>query len=67
VVLLERQRDESTPVPAALEAANVMRLPTRRIDVSSTEIRERVRLGKSIRGFVTDDVAAYIARDGLYR
>ena len=38
-----------------------------RIDISSTEIRERVRVGKPIRGFVTDDVAAFIARDGLYR
>jgi nicotinate-nucleotide adenylyltransferase len=39
----------------------------RRIDVSSTEIRERVRSGKAIRGFVTDEVAAYIAFNGLYR
>jgi nicotinate-nucleotide adenylyltransferase len=46
---------------------NVMRVPTRRIDVSSTEIRARVRQGKPIRGFVTDDVAGFIARDGLYR
>jgi nicotinate-nucleotide adenylyltransferase len=35
--------------------------------VSSTEVRERVRAGKSIRGFVPDAVAAYIARAGLYR
>jgi nicotinate-nucleotide adenylyltransferase len=68
LVLLERRRDESSlPLPPELEGANVMRLQTRRIDVSSTEIRERVRLGKPIRGFVTDDVAAFIARDGLYR
>lgn len=68
LVLLERRRDESsTPLPPELDGANVMRLQTRRIDISSTEIRERVRLGKPIRGFVTDDVAAFIARDGLYR
>ncbi|MGH7676964.1 MAG: nicotinate-nucleotide adenylyltransferase [Gemmatimonadaceae bacterium] len=66
VVLLERQRNESA-LPAGLEWASVLRLPTRRVDISSTEIRERVRLGKSVRGFVTDDVAAYIARVGLYR
>lgn len=69
-VLLDRQRgggERSRTLPTELEGANVMRLPTRRIDVSSTEIRERVRLGKPIRGFVTDDVAAFIARDGLYR
>lgn len=42
-------------------------LATRRVDVSSTEIRERVRLGKPIRGFVTDAVARFIEKNGLYR
>lgn len=40
---------------------------TRRVDVSSTEIRDRVHAGKSVRGFVADAVAAYIADRGLYR
>jgi nicotinate-nucleotide adenylyltransferase len=43
------------------------RLATRRVDVSSTEIRARVRSGRSIRGFVPDAVATYIASTGLYR
>lgn len=42
-------------------------LATRRVDVSSTEVRERVRAGLSIHGFVTESVAAYIATNGLYR
>jgi nicotinate-nucleotide adenylyltransferase len=42
-------------------------LPSRRIDISSTEIRERVRAGKSIRGFVPDAVADLIAVERLYR
>jgi nicotinate-nucleotide adenylyltransferase len=42
-------------------------VPTRRIDVSSTEIRDRVRRGRSIHGFVTDAVAEYISSHGLYR
>ena len=42
------------------------RLATRRIDVSSTEIRARIREGRSIRGFVSDAVADYIATTGLY-
>jgi nicotinate-nucleotide adenylyltransferase len=67
VVLLERQRSEAKPARSGLDEADVIRLPTRRVDISSTEIRERVRVGKPVRGFVTDDVAAYIARDGLYR
>jgi nicotinate-nucleotide adenylyltransferase len=42
-------------------------IATRQVDVSSTEIRARVRAGQSIHGFVPDAVAAYIAARGLYR
>jgi nicotinate-nucleotide adenylyltransferase len=42
-------------------------IETRRVDISSTEIRRRVREGKSIRGFVPAAVAEYIASAGLYR
>lgn len=42
------------------------RITTRRIDLSSTEIRARVNAGRSIRGFVPDAVAAYIATTRLY-
>jgi nicotinate-nucleotide adenylyltransferase len=42
-------------------------LATRLVDVSSTEIRERVRARKSIRGFVPDSVAAFIEAERLYR
>lgn len=42
-------------------------LGTRRVDVSSTEVRERVRSGRSIRGFVTERVAQYIDANSLYR
>lgn len=47
--------------------AGMMQVDTRRVDVSSTEIRARVRAGRSIRGFVPDAVADYIAAAGLYR
>lgn len=42
-------------------------LTTRRIEISSTEIRDRVRQGQSIRGFVPDAVAAYVQAERLYR
>jgi nicotinate-nucleotide adenylyltransferase len=43
------------------------RLGTRRIDVSSTEIRARARAGLPLHGFVPDAIAAYIRDAGLYR
>jgi nicotinate-nucleotide adenylyltransferase len=42
-------------------------LATRLVDVSSTEIRERVRCGKSLHGFVPDAVAEFIEAERLYR
>jgi len=39
----------------------------RRVDISSSEIRARVRAGKPIAGFVPDPVARYIAAHRLYR
>jgi nicotinate-nucleotide adenylyltransferase len=63
VVVLQRVGDAAGgALPAGLRC-----LATRRIDVSSTEIRQRVREGKSVRGFVPDAVAEYIAAERLYR
>lgn len=72
VVALQRatDRSEGTSIashsaPPVLEGARWLK--TRRVDVSSTEIRDRVHQGKSIRGFVPDAVAAYIAAARLYQ
>ena len=46
---------------------DAMVLSTRLIDVSSTEIRERVRSDRSIRGFVPESVEQYILAQRLYR
>ena len=48
-------------------AAGGRAIETRRVDVSSTEIRARVAAGRSIRGFVPEPVAAYIEGRRLYR
>jgi len=48
-------------------AQRFRRLETRRIDVSSTEVRARARAGLSLHGFVPGAVAAYIREAGLYR
>ena len=59
-------RMDGTPDLSSVPGRTVL-LPTRRVDVSSTEIRQRVRDGKTIRGFVPEAVAAYIASQRLYR
>jgi nicotinate-nucleotide adenylyltransferase len=48
-------------------AAGLTSVATRRVDMSSTEVRERVRGGRTVRGLVTEEVAAYIERRRLYR
>jgi nicotinate-nucleotide adenylyltransferase len=47
-------------------AGPVERVATRRVEVSATEVRARVRAGLPIRGLVPDGVAAYIVEHGLY-
>jgi nicotinate-nucleotide adenylyltransferase len=61
LAVMQRQ-GESGPVPHG-----AVRVETRRVDVSSTEIRERVRTGRTIRGFVPEAVGAYIVGQLLYR
>ena len=48
-------------------APGVLTVSTRRVDLSSTEIRERRRAGKSIKGFVPESVERFIDVRGLYR
>jgi nicotinate-nucleotide adenylyltransferase len=57
-------RDEMPDVGAR---AGVQLIQTRRVDISSTELRARVADGRTIRGFVPDAVADYIAEHRLYR
>jgi nicotinate-nucleotide adenylyltransferase len=45
----------------------VVTVSSRRIDVSSTEIRDRLRQGKTIKGFVPEGVERFIDARGLYR
>ena len=55
------------PPPAELPGGPPLLLSTRRVDVSSTEIRARLRAGQSIRGFVPEAVADFIRSARLYR
>ena len=71
VVVLQRSGGTSGEASGTLDLSSIpgqpRLLPTRRVDISSTEIRERVRQGKSIRGFVPDAVAGFIEAERLYR
>jgi nicotinate-nucleotide adenylyltransferase len=53
--------DEAGSLPEGVE-----RVTTRRIDVSSTEIRSRLAAGKPIRGFVAESVERFISAAKLY-
>lgn len=66
VVVLSRASDERGD-GGDQEQVPLTRIATRRIEISSTEIRARVLAGKSIHGFVTEAVAGFIEAAGLYR
>jgi len=58
---------EGDATPPMVGSPAEHQLTTRLVDVSSSEIRARVRAGKPVRGFVHDEVAAFIDSEGLYR
>ena len=63
IAVLQRGGDD-TPSQVA---GPVQVLKTRRVDISSTELRARVADGRTIRGFTPDAVADYVAEHRLYR
>lgn len=67
VVVMRRRPEGDGAADGSAARWGFRALETRRVDVSSTEIRERVRAGRSIRGFVPDAIAEYIRSAGLYR
>jgi len=64
-IVVMARTDGATPAPREMPGVQV--LQSRRVDISSTELRARVRDGRTIRGFVPDAVADYIAEHRLYR
>ena len=67
LAVLRRSTAGEPELPAPLRADPPVMLQTRRIDVSSTEVRQRASAGRSLRGFVPEAVAAYIEQGRLYR
>lgn len=64
LAVMERSWEEPSP---AANVGDVVSVSTRRVDVSATEIRARLRAGKSIKGFVPESVEQFIEARGLYR
>ncbi len=63
-------RDEDSLVDMmeyANELGRIKVLPTKAIEISSTEIREKAARGEDITDLVPEGVAEYIAQNGLYR
>ncbi len=65
VAVLSREETGREAEISSMEGVTLVGM--RRIDVSSSEVRGRLRDGKAIRGFVTESVERYIATAGLYR
>lgn len=53
--------DEAPALPAGVQAVT-----TRRIDISSSEIRARLAAGRSVKGFVAESVERFISAAKLY-
>jgi nicotinate-nucleotide adenylyltransferase len=61
-------RSEEYPKPPRLAVRRrVIRVPMPRVEISSSEIRQRIRRGASVRYWVPDAVLSYMERHGLYR
>ncbi|HEB29987.1 MAG TPA: nicotinate (nicotinamide) nucleotide adenylyltransferase [Spirochaetes bacterium] len=53
--------------PACSNGLSFSLFEKRKLEITSSEIRERIKLKKSIRYLVTEDVLHYIERNDLYR
>lgn len=68
-----RASEDNTRIKKAAELlkkeyqADIRILPTRRIDISSSEIRERLKNGQSVRYMLPERVYDYIQKKQLYR
>ncbi|MEO8579375.1 MAG: nicotinate-nucleotide adenylyltransferase [Gemmatimonadales bacterium] len=67
LAVMKRGGSEAPGFSADDAGIGVITVSARRVDVSSTEIRERLRGNKSIKGFVPESVERFIEARGLYR
>jgi len=65
-IAFERPGFQSVPSPELPQNTNILRGKLRRIDVSSTEIRKRIKSGRSAKYFLPENVFDYIKAENLY-
>lgn len=63
----DRARDRMIEELSARYGTEVTKVAMPKIDISSTDIKERIRTGRSIRYFVPEAVEDWIRQEGLYR
>ena len=51
----------------ANEVGRIKVMPTEVVDISSTEIREKLKNNESVSGLVPESVEKYIAENGLFK
>lgn len=68
LALMDREGDDAMQVSPELPGMErAVHVPVRRVDVSSTRVRERVAAGEDVSALVPPGVLAVIEREGLYR
>ncbi|MEA3506135.1 MAG: nicotinate (nicotinamide) nucleotide adenylyltransferase [Elusimicrobiota bacterium] len=65
-LLIGRREDDRMSFPREVEENSVL-LDNKVIDISSTQIREKLKKGESVEGYLPDRLEEYIARRGLYK
>lgn len=72
IVAARGAKDESAILNKAADLkekynARIILLPERKFDISSTEIREKIKRGESVRYLLPDKVITYIEKNRLYK
>ncbi len=66
ILVASRSGFDSSQVESWIKVKTVM-VQTPLVDISSSEIRKRIRSGRSVRFWIPESVEKYIRQEGLYR
>jgi nicotinate-nucleotide adenylyltransferase len=66
LAVMDRAGDRAADMRPGVPVGDAVFVPVRRVDVSSTDVRERVRAGRDVGDAVPEAVRAIIERERLY-